>query len=234
MPDVTHSSLGAGELHEPKGVAAATSNQTYVADGVGSGSWSEPEPKGAGSAAADDVYVADGLGSGTWQKPVYMGFTDYNDAASGSVSFAVAGTWYDLPNDGAGSFTNLTYKLPGAGDIWNTTSDQFEWDNGGLSLGDTVHIRIDVDITTTGANAVVDLSMDLAHGTGSEYKLVFKSELFKSAGTYNRIIDAHIYMGDSATLNNPAKIAMKSDTAGDSVTVNGWFTETTLRTPKYE
>lgn len=71
MPDVQHSSLGAGEIHEPKGAASATANQTYVSDGAGSGSWSEPEPKGAGSATAGQVYVADGANSGAWTAREY-------------------------------------------------------------------------------------------------------------------------------------------------------------------
>jgi len=34
-----HNVLTDPELHEPKGVAAASANQLYVADGAGSGSW---------------------------------------------------------------------------------------------------------------------------------------------------------------------------------------------------
>ena len=36
---VTHASLTGAELHESKGVAAATSGQVYVANGSGSGTW---------------------------------------------------------------------------------------------------------------------------------------------------------------------------------------------------
>lgn len=39
MPNVQHSSLTGTDLHEPKGVAAATNNSVYVANGSGSGSW---------------------------------------------------------------------------------------------------------------------------------------------------------------------------------------------------
>lgn len=34
-----HSSLTGSDLHEPKGVATATSNKAYISDGVGSGVW---------------------------------------------------------------------------------------------------------------------------------------------------------------------------------------------------
>lgn len=39
MADVQHSALTDPELHEPKGIASASSEQSYVADGIGSGSW---------------------------------------------------------------------------------------------------------------------------------------------------------------------------------------------------
>lgn len=39
MATVLHSSLTTTDLHEPKGVAAASSGQVYVADGAGSGAW---------------------------------------------------------------------------------------------------------------------------------------------------------------------------------------------------
>ena len=39
MANVTHASLTGADLHEPKGVATATNNQVYVADGTSSGAW---------------------------------------------------------------------------------------------------------------------------------------------------------------------------------------------------
>ena len=39
MANVTHSSLTGADLHEPKGVATANSEDVYVANGSGSGAW---------------------------------------------------------------------------------------------------------------------------------------------------------------------------------------------------
>jgi hypothetical protein len=36
-----HASLTGADLHEPKGVASATSGQVYVSDGSGSGAWTD-------------------------------------------------------------------------------------------------------------------------------------------------------------------------------------------------
>lgn len=46
MPTIQHSSLTGAELHEPKGAAAASSSEVYVADGAGSGSFQLLNPYG--------------------------------------------------------------------------------------------------------------------------------------------------------------------------------------------
>ncbi|CAB4170045.1 hypothetical protein UFOVP1528_44 [uncultured Caudovirales phage] len=45
MANVAHSSLTGANLHEPKGVATATVDQVYQADGAGSGAWKLPIKK---------------------------------------------------------------------------------------------------------------------------------------------------------------------------------------------
>jgi hypothetical protein len=92
MPDVLHSALTTTDLHEPKGVSTATSNQTYVANGSGSGAWSEPEPKGASGANSGDVYIANGAGSGAWAPPVTSEYAAINTLESDSVSIPTIGT----------------------------------------------------------------------------------------------------------------------------------------------
>lgn len=41
MANVAHSSLTGSDLHEPKGVSTATAGQAYIADGAGSGAWTD-------------------------------------------------------------------------------------------------------------------------------------------------------------------------------------------------
>ena len=36
---IQHKSIPDSDLHEPKGVASATVDKTYISDGLGSGSW---------------------------------------------------------------------------------------------------------------------------------------------------------------------------------------------------
>ena len=43
MANVVHSTLTGTDLHEPKGIAAASSGELYFADGAGSGAWAAPD-----------------------------------------------------------------------------------------------------------------------------------------------------------------------------------------------
>ena len=41
MADIEHSTITDPNIHEPKGIAAATADRIYVADGAGSGDWTD-------------------------------------------------------------------------------------------------------------------------------------------------------------------------------------------------
>lgn len=41
MADIEHSTITDPNIHEPKGIATATADQIYVADGAGSGDWTD-------------------------------------------------------------------------------------------------------------------------------------------------------------------------------------------------
>ena len=62
-----HNTLTGASLHEPKGAAAASIGQVYIADGAGSGAWSEVALDGQGSALVDTFPMSDGLGGITWE-----------------------------------------------------------------------------------------------------------------------------------------------------------------------
>lgn len=190
-----------------------------------------PEPKGVSSATDGDIYVADGAGSGAWGKPYLLGIEDYND--SGGTQNLTSGSWIDLTNDGAGSFTNKAYQIPSFSDIWDTGNNQFDWLGAGLSLGDTVDIRFDVTATTAAANDIISLRLDMAHGDAGEYNLNVFTRQFKSASTQSIVVSYSLYMGDTATLNNPAKVAMFTDNTGNSVVLNGWFVRVLPQHPVY-
>lgn len=213
---INHADITSPDLHESKGVAGANADDLPFADG-------------AGSTTHRQLVVADvtdfdptALIPGSTEQGVY----DYNDLATATtpISLAVADTVYEMTNDGAGANTNLTYALPALTNIWNVSTDRFEF-NGGtkLVLGDTVDIRFDVEVTTTSVNTAITLNLEL--GTdGTPYLIsLVQEQNFKTTGTHKIVRWMGIYMGDLNTLNNKGRVLMSADSTGATVKVNGWY-----------
>ena len=204
---IEHVDIGAGEIHEPKGITTATVNEVYVADGASSGAW----------------------------KNIYLqGWEDQQDTTTTGTPISVPGTstYVYLTNDGLGGFTEESYILPGRTSAWNTTSNQFEWNTSGMVLGDTCVIRVDLYVTTSAANQNIDVDLEMAIGSGSSYDLEFIHMQYKTAGVKHLVMSLPFYMGNTVTLNNPAKLKIKSD-ASATVQVNGWYLKTLPRNPVF-
>lgn len=227
MPE--HNILTDPELHEPKGVAAATSGQTYVADGAAGGAWSLPEPKGAIAAANREIYVADGAASGAFFKPVRMGFQNYVDTATTTTPIVLTAidTFFNMTNNGAGAGSTDTFKLTGTTDIFNTTTGKFDFTE--LVLGDTVDFRLDLDVETMGIDHEITVNIQLGQG-GTPFDLNIRRDSFKVAAVYNITEWFSVFMGDTNTLNNPAAIRVASDSGTtNEVVVNGFYIRTLTR-----
>lgn len=65
-----HKNLTGVDLHEPKGVASATSGSVYVADGVGSGVWQILSIPEGTFTIQQSLFTS----SGTWNKPANLMF----------------------------------------------------------------------------------------------------------------------------------------------------------------
>ncbi len=158
-----------------------------------------------------------------------MGWTDYNDLATATtpIALTLAGTFYPLTNDGAGAFSNNTFKIPSHGEIWDTTGNEFDFSS--LKIGDTVDIRVDYLVTTSGVNRDIETEIQFAIGSAGPYSLNIDHRSYKTAGTYPIVIWFGFYIGDTNTLNFPAKVAASSDNTGDTVVVNGWYVRTQER-----
>ena len=155
------------------------------------------------------------------------GIYDYNDVATTTTPISVPGTSANvyLTNDGAGAFTNKTYALDTAPDVWDAVANEFDFTD--LQLGDTVDIRLDVDVTTSVANQNLAIDLELAIG-GTAYALTILDQLYKTAEAHSVVLPISIYMGDTNTLNNAAKFRIRSD-ASASVVVNGWYARVLTR-----
>jgi hypothetical protein len=157
-----------------------------------------------------------------------MGWTDYNDLETTTtpIALTLADTFYKLTNDGAGAFSNNTYKIADHGEIWNTTTDTFDFSD--LAIGDTVDFRLDISVTTSGVNRDIALRLALAQG-GTPYTLNIDTRAIKSAGTYQVTRWYSIYIGDANTRDNGGHFEISSDNTGDTVVVNGWYVRTQER-----
>jgi hypothetical protein len=188
-----HAAIADPEIHEPKGVAAASSGQVYVANGAGSGSWSAVltetqhasisnanlhEPKDVSTASAEQVYVADGIGSGTWTtREVILNtiIDDISTASSAWVVCPVAGNITKVQSVIDTAITTadatLTTKIGGV----NVTG-------GGLTVSFTGAAAGDVDSTSptalnaVSANQAIEIATDGGSTTASKAVITFTIE----------------------------------------------------------
>ena len=155
------------------------------------------------------------------------GFFDYNDLATQTTPISVTGGggYFVLTNDTLGPNTTRLYAPDGISDIWNPSTNSFDFTQ--LSLGDMVDIRLDVEVTTTSSNTVVDV--DLFLGSATPYQISFITHAnFKSTGSYDLIRYNGIYIGNNDTLNNPAQFKIICD-INTTVKVKGWYCKITRR-----
>ena len=139
------------------------------------------------------------------------GWIDYNDS-TGSFSIA-ADTWTDIPNDGAGSFTNKTYKPIAVSDVLDESTGYLDFSD--LPMGSEISLRNDITVTPNTNNALFELRYVLGTGAG-EYALNFLSERLDSGSgvAYQRVTTFPIYMGDTNTKNNAGKLQARLSTPG--------------------
>lgn len=202
---IQHKSIPNDQLHEVKGASTATSGMILKANGDGTAGFFTPP------------YTT-----------VKMGFWDYNDSITATTPIALSplGTFVQLTNSGGGAQTQLTYGLPITPAIWNTATNYLNFN--GLSLGDTVDIRIDMDVITTTANC--ELSVVAEYGIGvTPYTLTIGRDYFKTTGTYPVSMTHSLYIGNVLTKDSPARLLCKSDVTGTTVKVKGWFIKATSK-----
>ena len=147
---------------------------------------------------------------------VRHGIYDYDNALS-AQSFTGTPIVLQNDDDGANSYKNV---ISGVVEIFNSSTHEFNFSD--LQIGDYVQIRVDLAVTTTSANQEINVYLDLAQGTGSNYQISLGRRAFKTATTHN-ITDIvnFVYMGNVDTKDNPAQMMFNSD-ANATVLVNGW------------
>lgn len=205
MPTIQHSALTTGELHEPKGVASATS---------------------------EDVYVADGAGSGTWYKLQTKAWENIDHG--GSSQALSSGVRTKVLNDAAGASTFTSYQFPDAtGSIWDSTNNQFDWEAADLKVGDTVDIRFDVEYTVDTNNDGFLLELDLGVGSATNVSLPIDQRNIDQAGTQQVVRFISIFIGNNDILTSPAELYVTADSGSDSILINGWYCRMNPLNPRF-
>ena len=145
------------------------------------------------------------------QSAARSGFADYNDT-TGSVPIS-ADTWTDVPNNGAGTFTNTSYLPSGVTSLLDTSTGYLDFSD--LSLGSEILIRNDLTVVPQTNNALLEARYLLGTGAG-EYQLLFWSERLDSGSgiDYQRVVSFPIYMGDTNTQGNPGKLQIRLSSSG--------------------
>ena len=137
-----------------------------------------------------------------------------------------------LLNNSSGAVTNLTRKIPGRGTVWDTSANQFNWDDAGLLMGDTVYVRLDLEIDTSFSNTELELTLDVGIGSASAFTIRGARKYFKSSGTYtNEITEFHIFIGDNNVRDFPAEIKVITGDSGVDITLNGHYLVYNLQNP---
>ena len=158
-----------------------------------------------------------GSGSGSVQK---NGLFDYNDVTTQTTPIFVSGGggFVTLTNDELGSSTNKLYPPDGITDVWNASTNEFDFSQ--LPLGSKVDIRIDLLVTTLSPNTQIDIALGLGIG-GSPYDIQWVDVFEKTAAAHRITVSDFIYIGDLNTQNNPAMFKIEAD-GNCNVQVNGW------------
>lgn len=159
MANVQHSSLTDPNLHEPKGVAAASANQLYLSNGSGSGTWT-------------NVNRFPGTGWGKYTNTTYVGTTALAISTTDVlIPFTTDDTVTQIPI----SYTGVTSSL------MNLSTEALQF----VSAGDLHAITLTFEVySVSGSPASIDLIL-YGSSDGSTYATTLGEttvSLIKGAG----------------------------------------------------
>jgi hypothetical protein len=153
------------------------------------------------------------------------GWADYADFATTGTPLNVTAAYSVITNDGLGVNTNTSYLPEGVTQLWDSSTNSFDWSE--LKVGDMIDIRLDLSVIIVTNNTAVDV--DLFMGFGGSIDVPFISaQNFKTAGTYNLIRYQGLYIGSDDVRNNAAQLKIKADHNCTCV-VNGWYVRYTKK-----
>lgn len=153
MTDKSHATLTGTDLHEPKGVAAASSNTVYIADGAGSGAWSTvPNPL-----ANKLLHVRDSVASGVASQTMTNNI--FNARRLQTI----------VTNEITGAGLSSDQITLPAGTYWMQANTQLTFAVSGTLIAAGLLSKLQLYDVTLGAAAVV------GHSSGHSYQIASTS-----------------------------------------------------------
>lgn len=143
-----------------------------------------------------------------------------------AITAILADTDTTLLNNALGSDTNILFKPTGVSQIWDATTNRFDFSE--LTLGTRVDIRFDFVVTTTSGNQTFNLLLELGSGLTQFTLPVVTGELVKGVGSHRKIVNTFFYIGSSDVIASPCRISYMSDGLS-SVLLNGFAVDVRLR-----
>jgi hypothetical protein len=187
MANVQHSSLTDPNLHEPKGISSASTNQLYLSNGSGSGTWTNSNR-------------FPGTGWGKYTNTTYVGVT----------ALPVSTTPVLLPFTTAADISQLPITLTGTtSDLMNLATETLQF----VSVGDLHSITLTMEaLAPTGSPNHIDLiiygsSDGITYGTALGETTVY---LAKGAGQV--ITESSLFPVTSNMVTHGARIYLTTDT----------------------
>lgn len=174
----------------------------------------------------DKINTGYGLPS-SYTLPIYTQVHGTYDYANTLPALSFTGTPIKITNNGGGANTNLEYGFKANPTLYNVSTNFFDFTQ--LELGDRVDFRTDLTVTTTTANQEVDIYLDVALGTVTNYQIYLCRRVFKTAGTYTiNDVSNWLYIGNADTRDYNCALMFDSD-ANATVLNNGVAINVTKR-----
>lgn len=190
---IEHSTITDPDLHEPKGVAAATANKIYVSNGSGSGSWAK-------------LNEVDNMDFSVAAKNKF-GWNDVADSlyTSGAPKAIVSGTRTKITNNASASQTDIT-RL---GSIWSTADNNFLIND----LNAFYIIRLSFKCTAAAAAGTPYLALIEVESANGPTVINSQTQYVKGGGAVNGVsVNIPLYIG-SFINNQTLSLYVTPDTA---------------------
>ena len=212
-------------------VVSANNGNVVITDANGTGIFSQP-PANINLPSFNGLYelVTTIHGYITTASPDGFsgGWADYADVATTGSPIAVTAVPAVLTNDGLGVDTNTAY-LPIGGNgitqLWNTSSNGFDFSD--LNVGDMLEIRMDIDVIIVSNNTAVDVNLHMGSG-GTVIVPFISHQNFKTTGTFEVIRYMGLYIGSTDVRDTLAQLKINADNNCTCI-VNGWYIKATRR-----